>query len=747
MRDTANSTMDPLHGLTAEQRQMIDAECINMVYDRSLMGMLGSFMGVIVTAWLLWPLEDARIITGWLAAMLLVSIARAALAVQFRRRKRDPEETLVWGRLNTMSLGITGVLWGMTMIVMFPESSVPHQFSLAVILCCLMAGSGILYSFANGTFVCFSLPIVGAYVIRFAMYSEVPYLTIAGISICFWILMAVAGRSILYARHELLITKYKLMNRVSEGLHEVEHTNTQLQAEILERKEIEENLRQERDRLETITGTIGAGLAAISKNYRIVWANGVFKEMFGSVEGQPCFHTHNQGDKICDDCGARMIFELGYRKISHEQKGQDSEGNTIWFQIITTPIEDGMGQITAALELVLPITERKLAQEKQNQMAIQLEKARKTEAIATLAGGIAHQFNNSLAVIVGNTELLEHDFGEIVDIDEFIQPILSASHRMARLTDQLLAYAHGGKYRPRSADMLDVIQTTLALIKHTIPDPVEIQTSWGRPPEVTMDVTQMQMALSSVISNALEAMGEKGCITLSCERVGIEKSARADYGDIAAGECAEIVIRDNGIGMDRNTLDRVFEPFFTTKFQGRGLGMAAVYGIIKNHGGHISVTSQPHIGTEVRIYLPGTAEQKKSEADPSTFSIPYDITILLVEDEQDVLLVNQNYLERSGYAVVTASSGRAAIDIICDDRALIDLVLLDLKLPDMDGRTLLPHLRERKPSAKVLVCSGYGPEDQMEDLLAAGVSGFIQKPFKLNELLDKIREVLTAENG
>jgi PAS domain S-box-containing protein len=491
-----------------------------------------------------------------------------------------------------------------------------------------------------------------------------------------------------------------------------------------------------------ITGTIGAGLAVISKDYRIVWANRVFKEMFGSVEGRPCFHTHNQGEKICDDCGARMIFELGYRKISHEQKGQDSEGNTIWFQIITTPIEDGMGQITAALELVLPITERKLAQEKQNKMAIQLEQARKTEAIATLAGGIAHQFNNSLAAIVGNTELLDHDFGEIVDIDEFIQPILSASQKMARLTDQLLAYAHGGKYRPRSADMLEVIQTTLTLIKHTIPEPVKIKTVWGRPPEVTMDVTQMQMVLSAVISNALEAMGQKGRITIHCDRVVIEKTAGEDYGGIKTGECAEIVISDDGIGMDRNTLDRVFEPFFTTKFQGRGLGMAAVYGIVKNHGGHISVASQTNKGTEVRIYLPGTAEQEKSKAESSAFSIADNITILLVEDEQDIRIVNQNYLERSGYTVVTASNGQSAIDIICGNQLKIDLVLLDLKLSDMDGRTLLPYLREHRPSAKVLICSGYGPDDQMEELLDAGVCGFIQKPFTLNELLDKLHEIL-----
>jgi PAS domain S-box-containing protein len=726
---------------------MIDAECISMVYERSKMGVPGSFMGVIVTAWLLWPLTDTRIITGWLAAMLLVSAVRIAFGIQFNKRRRTPGETLVWGRWNTLCLGTTGVLWAMTMIVMYPESSVSNQFALAVILCCLMAGSGILYSFANGTFVCFSLPIVSAIVIRFAMSPDIAHLTIAGILLHFWILMVVAGRPILHARHELLVTKYKLINRVSEGLDEVEHTNIQLQAEIQERKGIEENLRQERDRLETITGTIGAGLAVISKDYRIVWANRVFKEMFGSVEGQPCFHTQNQRDGICDDCGARMIFELGYRKISHEQKGTGEDGNTVWYQIITTPIEDDMGQITAALELVLPITERKLSQKKQNQMAIQLEKARKAEAIATLAGGIAHQFNNSLAAIVGNTELLDHDFGDVADMDEYIQSILNASQKMARLTNQLLAYAHGGKYRPRSADMLEVIQTTLALIKHTIPEPVEIETKWGRPPKVTMDVTQMQMVLSAVISNALEAMGQKGRLTIRCDRMTIDKAARVDHGDIAAGECAEIVISDDGVGMDRNTLDRIFEPFFTTKFQGRGLGMAAVFGIVKNHGGHINVTSRQHKGTDVRIYLPETAEPEKPEAQPSVHRIADDVTILLVEDERDVLIVNQNNLERSGYKVIAAPSGRAAIDIICGNKYKIDLVLLDLKLLDMDGRSLLPYLHEHRPLAKVLICSGYGPDDELQKLLDEGVCGFIQKPFTLNALLEKLHEVLTTNIG
>lgn len=289
--------------------------------------------------------------------------------------------------------------------------------------------------------------------------------------------------------------------------------------------------------------------------------------------------------------------------------------------------------------------------------------------------------------------------------------------------------------------MVEVVQTTLALLKHTLPDGVTMQTDWGDPPKVTIDVTQMQMVISAVVANALEAMEHKGRITIRCDGTEISPADRSDFGSIEPGRYADIIIADDGAGMDDGTLERVFEPFFTTKFQGRGLGMAAVYGIIKNHGGHISVASRLQKGTRVRIVLPGTPEPESSETENPPSTEAKDRIILLVEDEQEVLAINQVQLERSGYRVIPATTGQSAIDIIRSSPHAVDFLLLDLKLPDMDGRAILPHVRKHLPDAKVLICSGYSPDDAIGRLMDVGVSGFIQKPFTLGELLEKLQQI------
>jgi PAS domain S-box-containing protein len=744
MCNTTNSPLDTSKDLPGDQRQLIDAECISLVYNRSLTGMLGSIINAAAITLLLWHLVDTGVIISWLTAILIIGAVRCVLVRQFRKQVRTPDEIMVWGHWNTVAIGLTGALWAMTMVVLFPETSVPHQFCVVVIFCGLTAGAAGFYAFVQSTFCTFLAPIIIAFVIRFAMYPDMPHLLIASLAILFWVMMFLAAGSMRQTRRQLLMAKYNLMDRVSEGIQVVERTNTRLQAEIAERRDIEENLRQERDRLEVITRAIGAGLAVISKDYRIIWANRVFIEMFGEVEGLPCFSTQYQREDICDNCGAQMVFEFGNKSVTHEQKGMDAHGNTIWSQIITTPILDHKGQITAALELVLPITERKLAQEKQEQMAGQLEEARKAEAIATLASGIAHQFNNALAVIVGNTELLDQDLDNIFNSDIYIQPILKSARKMSRLTDQLLAYALGGKYRPRLADILEVAQTTLDLLKHTIPDTVEIHTRWGQPPKVKIDVTQMQMVLSAIVSNALEAVGRKGCIDIHCDLIIIDTAEVDRYGNITPGPCAEIIISDDGSGMDTGTLNRIFEPFFTTKFHGRGLGMAAVHGIVKNHGGHIGVASQPSKGTRVCIYLPGMLEKKAHQAISSSTEVNAGKTILLVEDDKEILALNQEQLERNGYKVILAANGQTAINIIGANHHAIDLVLLDLKLPDMDGRTILPVIHKNRPVTKVLVCSGYNMDDEEEELMNAGAHGFIHKPFTLNSLLKKIGQVLNT---
>jgi signal transduction histidine kinase len=251
------------------------------------------------------------------------------------------------------------------------------------------------------------------------------------------------------------------------------------------------------------------------------------------------------------------------------------------------------------------IAERKRAEEEKIKLTIQLQQVQKMEAIATLAGGIAHQFNNAISVIVGNIELLCLEEPENEKINKFIGPIRHSVHRMTQLTDQLLAYARGGKYEVKEISIGDFISHTLPLIQYNIKSTIGVQTDISHDIlRIKADLTQMQMVMSAIISNASEAIDSTGCIRIIGRSIKITKENSKNFSGLKPGPYVSLTIEDDGKGMDEETRKRVFEPFFTTKFVGRGLGMAAAYGVIKNHGGWISIGSGVSKGTTVRFYLP-----------------------------------------------------------------------------------------------------------------------------------------------
>jgi signal transduction histidine kinase len=260
-----------------------------------------------------------------------------------------------------------------------------------------------------------------------------------------------------------------------------------------------------------------------------------------------------------------------------------------------------------ALLSVISITlfrEKKTITERKNIQA-RLQEAQKMEAIATLAGGIAHEFNNALCVVRPNIDLLKSKLPDNEEINKHTQPIHSSAQRMAHLTSQLLAYARGGKYRPKEISLNTLVQDTLPFMKHLIKSGILVKTDLAEDSCcVEADLTQMQMVLLAVMVNAAEAMDDAGYIRLTTRRQEIDGDFAENHPDLKPGSYVSLTIEDNGSGMSKETRRRVFEPFFTTKFQGRGLRMAAVYGIVKNHGGLVIVDSEVGKGTLVYIYLP-----------------------------------------------------------------------------------------------------------------------------------------------
>ncbi|MGD8335461.1 MAG: response regulator [Desulfobacterales bacterium] len=519
-----------------------------------------------------------------------------------------------------------------------------------------------------------------------------------------------------------------------------------LKNEVEVRKQAEEALRVERDTLDKITGSVGAGLAVISRDYRTVWANEVLKKMFGDVEGQRCHKAYNNAEEVCMGCGARAVFDNGKEESLHEQTGRDLQGNVVYSQIIATPIRDAKGNVTAALELVIPITERKRAEEERRRLEGQLEQARKMEAVATLAGGIAHQFNNLLSAVSGNIELMKLDDHDRHKYDRYFAPIENSIQRMANLTEQLLAYARGGKYRVSHMSMIEFVRETLPLVEHTIKPTITVETELPeKVSRVTMDVTQMQTVLSGILSNASEAIEKDGHVLISCrdEHITAEQSKMTP--GLVPGDYVVLSVTDDGKGMDEKTRQRIFEPFFSTKFQGRGLGMASVYGIIKNHEGWISVDSKPLRGTTVKIFLPAIRGEALAIKPVRAMNMENSGTVLVIEDEEMVLDVTSSMLQNLGYRVLAARNGEEALRIAESHDGQIDLALLDIILPDMGGKDIYPRLLSSRPNLRVIVCSGYTLNGPAQEILKQGAQGFIQKPYTMAALSEKLSAIINLK--
>ncbi|MEA3437948.1 MAG: PAS domain S-box protein [Thermodesulfobacteriota bacterium] len=381
----------------------------------------------------------------------------------------------------------------------------------------------------------------------------------------------------------------------------------------------------------------------------------------------------------------------------------------------------------------------------QKKLQERLQQAQKMESISTLSGGIAHQFNNALSGITGNIDLLAMDFPDNETVANYTRAMKDSARRMMQLTAQLLAYARGGKFHAKTVLFSDFVKETLSLVKHTLGSDIDVDTDrlLGIL-NVKADLTQMQMVLSAVLTNAAEAMEGKGCIRVACKDTIIADETVEELPGLTPGNYVNLTIVDDGKGMDKQARTLIFEPFFTTKFTGRGLGMAAVYGIVKNHNGLISVESEPGKGTVVKIYLPAVEALVKKHSEPESKAewIKGTGTILVIEDEEPVMKISRVILERLGYRVLEARTGQGAIDIAKTFDNHIDLALLDILLPDMSGNDIYPLIMEARPDLKVIVFSGYSIDGPAREILDAGAENFIQKPLTIAALSEKLKETL-----
>jgi two-component system, cell cycle sensor histidine kinase and response regulator CckA len=418
------------------------------------------------------------------------------------------------------------------------------------------------------------------------------------------------------------------------------------------------------------------------------------------------------------------------------------DGSLIFVDLMVAPIRVGAQRVGVCASY-RDITERKRAEEERSRMEKQLLQAQKMEAIGALAAGVAHDFNNLLMGVQGNASLVLADLEKNHPHHERLSNIEQYVRMGAELTKQMLGFAKGGRHEVRPANLNDLIDRSAALFIRTKKE-ITLHTNFQEDLwPVQIDLGQVEQVLLNLYINAWQSMPRGGTLAVSTRNVMMDQDTGSSL-NLPLGKYVKFSIVDTGIGMDKSTQDRIFEPFFSTKKMGRGigLGLASVYAIIKNHGGAIEVESRLGEGTRFSVYFPATESQvNQSEVSP-TEMVTGAGTILLVDDEEMILQVGGEILERIGYRVLSAKGGRKAVELFEKCTQPVDLVILDMIMPEMSGAEVFYRLREINPSVKVLLSSGYSMEGQARELLKKGCIGFIQKPYSMGDLSKKVKDAM-----
>jgi PAS domain S-box-containing protein len=443
------------------------------------------------------------------------------------------------------------------------------------------------------------------------------------------------------------------------------------------------------------------------------------------------------------ECGCGTIWEnleKGQRQYAECRAGERV------LSLAVDPVRDDHGAVRAAVCIVSDVTEPRTIHER-------LWHQQKLESIGLLAGGIAHDFNNILVGILGNASLGLERLDDRTFTERAFRDILCASERAADLTRQLLAYAGKGKVVVQPSDLSEIVAGVLPLIKASIPSKVEVVLNLeSHLPAVNVDKTQIEQIVMNLLINAAEAIGENpGTVTVKTRSAELAEDVRQNYlsESEVRGRYAVLEVSDTGIGMDEETLKHIFDPFFTTKFMGRGLGLSAVMGIVRGHGGAIRVRSAPGQGARFEILLPGTQAETRSPqaAAPEVERAAGGGTILVIDDEPIVREFFQAALHHHGYEAVLAGDGEEALRVFSEQADRFELVVLDLVMPGVSGKDLLPRLLEVKPEVRIVVTSGQVEEEVRRELAGWKIAGFIHKPCTSRTLVAQIQRAMQTENG
>lgn len=545
---------------------------------------------------------------------------------------------------------------------------------------------------------------------------------------------------------ELRTAKDDLELRVKQRTADLNHVNEQLKIELIERNEAEQKITDVTNYVQTILKTSPVGFCT----YRATGATVSVNDAAARIAGTTAENLEKQNFRDLESWKRHGLFELAERALATgaEQRADihyvSTFGKQTDLDCLFVPFLFGGEQhlLLAAMD----ITERKHMEEERQLFERQLLHTQKLESLGVLAGGIAHDFNNILMAIIGNAELALMRINKESPVVENLHKIEEAAARAADLAKQMLAYSGKGKFVVEHIDLNCLLNDMLHMLEVSISKKALLRLHLHTPlPSVEADATQIRQIIMNLVINASEAIGDKsGVIAITTGCMDCDHNYLKDVWldeNLSDGLYVYLEIVDTGCGMDRETMSKIFDPFFTTKFTGRGLGMAAVLGIVRGHKGAIKVHSEPRKGTTFKVLLP--ASNKPDEIfshDSHADNWKGNGTVLLVDDEETVRGIGKEMLQELGFTTITANNGREAVELFKNTQD-ISFVILDLTMPHMDGEQCFRELRHLNPTVKVIMSSGYNEQEVTEKFVGKGLAGFVQKPYTLTALKKAIQQI------